>query len=188
MNASKLVVGLVGMPGSGKSLVVETAQQEGYAVVVMGDIIREETKKRGLEMNPKNIGEVMLELREKAGNSVIAEKCIPKIMQQESRKIMVDGLRSLHEAIFFKARFTKFILVAVHASPKTRFNRLFRRARSDDPDGWELFNKRDARELSVGLGNVIAMAEYIILNENNRNSTRGMVRETLRRVESKWMK
>ena len=188
MNAEKLVVGLVGMPGSGKSLVVETAHQEGYAVVVMGDIIREETQKRGLEMNPKNIGRVMLQLREKAGNSVIAEKCIPKIMQQESRRVIVDGLRSLHEASFFKAHFTKFSLVAIHASPETRFNRLFRRGRSDDPDGWELFHKRDTRELSVGLGNVIAMAEYIILNEKNRNLTRAIVRETLRRVESKWMK
>ena len=44
MNSDKLVVGLAGMPGSGKSLVVETAQQEGYAVVVMGDVIREETQ------------------------------------------------------------------------------------------------------------------------------------------------
>ena len=64
MNADKLVVGLAGMPGSGKSLVVETAQQEGYAVVVMGDVIREETQKRGLKLNPKNMGKVMLELRE----------------------------------------------------------------------------------------------------------------------------
>jgi dephospho-CoA kinase len=188
MNADKLVVGLVGMPGAGKSLVVETAQQEGYAVVVMGDVIREETQKRGVELNPKNIGKVMLGLRKTGGNSVIAKKCIPKIMQEESSKVIVDGLRSLHEADAFKAHFPKFSLVAIHASPETRFNRLYRRRRSDDPDGWELFHERDARELSVGLGNAIAMAEYLIINENNRDSTRAMVKETLRRVEEKWKK
>jgi hypothetical protein len=40
----------------------------------------------------------------------------------------------------------------------------------------------------VGLGNAIAMAEYLIINENNRDSTRAMVKETLRRVEEKWKK
>ena len=188
MNADKLIIGLVGMPGAGKSLVVETAQEDGYAVVVMGDVIREETQKRGLELNPKNIGKVMLELRKTGGNSVIAEKCIPKILRQESSKVIVDGLRSLHEADAFKAHFAKFSLMAVHASPETRFNRLYRRCRSDDPDGWEVFHERDARELSVGLGDAIVMAEYLVINENNRESTRAKVREALRRVEEKWMK
>ena len=187
MNADKLVVGLAGMPGSGKSRVVEIAQQEGYAVVVMGDVIREETRKRGLELNPKNIGKVMLELRETGGNSVIAEKCISRIEQKGSRKIIVDGLRSLDEADAFKAHFPRFILVAVHASPETRFNRLNRRRRSDDPDGWVVFRERDMRELSVGLGNAIAMAEYFIVNEGSRDDLKVEVGETLRRVEEKWM-
>jgi dephospho-CoA kinase len=188
MNADKLVLGLVGMPGSGKSLVVTTAQKEGYSVVVMGDVIREETKKRGLALNPENIGKVMLELRKSGGKSIVAEKCIPKILQAESAKVIVDGLRSLDEADFFKARFAKFSLVAVYASPETRFNRLYRRRRSDDPNGWEVFRERDDRELSVGLGNAIAMAEHLIINENSPDSTRANARETLRRVEKRWTK
>jgi dephospho-CoA kinase len=188
MVADKLVVGLAGMPGSGKSLAVETAQQEGYAVVVMGDIVREETQERGLELNPKNLGKVMLELRKTGGNSIIAQKCIPRIERKESGKVIVDGLRSLDEAEAFKAHFPKFSLVAIHASPETRFNRLYRRQRDDDPDGWEVFRERDMRELSVGLGNAIAMAEYLIVNENNKGETKAKVRETLHKVEEKWKK
>jgi len=30
---------------------------------------------------------------------------------------------------------------------------------------WEIFHERDMRELSVGLGNAVAMAEYLIVNE-----------------------
>ena len=188
MNADKIVVGLAGMPGSGKSLVVKTAQQDGYAVVVMGDVIREETKKRGLKPTPKNVGKVMLELREKGGNSIIAGKCIPKIEQQKSRKVIIDGLRSPSEVDAFKAHFSKFSLIAVHASPETRFKRLYRRRRSDDPDGWELFHEREMRELSVGLGNAIAMAEHFIINENKRAEAKTKVKETLRMIEEKWKK
>lgn len=188
MEKEKLVIGLVGMPGAGKSIVVEVAHRRGYTVVVMGDVVREETRKRGLELNPKSVGQVMLELRKKGGNGVIAERCIPKIEQAKSGRIVVDGLRSLHEAEVFKKHFPNFTLVAVHASPETRFKRLNHRGRSDDPDEWEVFRERDLRELSVGLGNAIAMAEYVIINEDLRKETSAKVEDVLRRVEEKWTK
>jgi dephospho-CoA kinase len=188
MNAEKLVVGLAGMPGSGKSLVVETAVEMGYGVVVMGDVIREETQKRGLEFNPQNVGRVMLELRSKEGASVVADRCIPKIEQQESKKVIVDGVRSLSEVDAFKKRFSSFILMAVYASPETRFNRIFRRKRSDDPDGWEVFHERDMRELGVGLGDAVAMAEYLVINENSRSVAKAAAKRFIGRIERKWMK
>ena len=188
MNVDRVVVGLAGMPGSGKSLVVDAARELGYAIVVMGDVIRGETAKRGLELTPQNVGKVMLQLREEGGNSVVAQKCIPKIEAQASSKVLVDGLRSLYEVDAFKAHFARFSLVAVHASPETRFNRLFSRRRSDDPSGWEVFHERDMRELSVGLGNVIAMAEQMIVNDNNVEKIKPKVVEALGRIEEKWVK
>jgi dephospho-CoA kinase len=188
MYADKIVVGLAGMPGSGKSLVVETARELGYAIVVMGDVIREETAKRGLKLTPQNVGKVMLQLREEDGNTVVAQKCIPKIDEQAGSKVLVDGLRSLYEVEAFKAHFAKFSLAAVLASPEIRFNRLFNRRRSDDPSGWEVFRDRDMRELSVGLGNVIAMAEQMIVNDNNVEEVKAKVAASLRRIEEKWMK
>ena len=157
MSADKIVVGLAGMPGSGKSLVVETARELGYSIVVMGDVIREETLKQGLELTPQNVGKVMLQLRADGGVTVVAKKCIPKIESQKNCNILIDGLRSLHEVEAFKTHFTKFSIAAVHASPETRFTRLSNRRRSDDSNGWTVFNERDMRELGVGLGNVIAI-------------------------------
>jgi dephospho-CoA kinase len=188
MNADKLVVGLAGMPGSGKSLVVGTARELGYAVVVMGDVIREETVKRGLELTPQNVGKVMLQLRAESGNAVVAQKCIPKIEEQAGAKVLVDGLRSLYEVDAFKEHFAKFTVVAVHASPEKRFNRLFRRRRSDDPQGWEVFYERDMRELGVGLGNVVAMAEQLIVNDNSVEEVKVAIKEALGRIEAKWSK
>jgi dephospho-CoA kinase len=188
MSADKLVVGLAGMPGSGKSLVVETAREAGYAVVVMGDVVRKETRKRGLELTPENVGRVMLELRAASGASVVAEKCIMEIERAPSAKVIVDGLRSLSEAEAFKARFPRFTLLAVHSSPETRFSRLYRRRRSDDPDGWEVFRERDLRELGVGLGDAVAMAEYLVVNEDSREDVKVKVRDVLGRIEERWVK
>jgi dephospho-CoA kinase len=188
MNADKLVIGLTGMPGSGKSLVVAAAKDLGYRVVTMGDVVREETVKQGLELNPKNVGEVMLQLRAEGGDRIIAEKCIPKIESHRAKKIVVDGLRSYTEADTFKTRLPNFVLMTVHSSPQTRFKRLSTRRRSDDPKTWEVFEERDMRELGVGIGNVIALAEYVIVNDSTKEVLVAQTEEVLKKAEKEWLK
>lgn len=178
----KIVVGVAGMPGAGKATVKEIVQKIGYSVVVMGDEIREETKRRKLKPTPENIGMVMLKLREEEGPYVVAKRCIPKIEKAKGRVVIVDGIRSPHEVEEFKRRFPNFTLLAIYASPETRFQRLFQRKRSDDPKGWETFMERDLRELNVGLGNAIATADYVIVNEGTKTQLKRKVREVLEDV------
>jgi dephospho-CoA kinase len=184
----KFIVGLVGMPGAGKSVVVSVAKENGYGVVVMGDVVREEAERQCLNPTPKILGKIMLELRRREGNTVVARRCISKIKEAKEAKIIVDGIRSLSEVEEFKRHFRNFALVAIHSCPETRFRRLYRRQRSDDPKSWELFLERDMRELSVGLANAIALAEYIIVNEERVEDVKVKAREVLRKVERKWIK
>jgi dephospho-CoA kinase len=188
MTVDKVVVGLAGMPGAGKSVVVAVAKESGYGVVVMGDVVREEAVRRGLMPSPENLGKIMLELRQKEGNSIIAKRCIQKIENTKENKVIVDGIRSPSEVEEFKKHFSKFSLIAIQSSPETRFKRVYRRQRSDDPKNWKIFNERDTRELSVGLGEVITMAEYKIVNEGEKAVIKEKVKEILKKVEEKWMK
>jgi dephospho-CoA kinase len=184
----KLIICLAGMSGSGKSIIVEVAKGRGYDIVVMGDVIREEAERRRLKPNPENLGRIMLELRRSEGNAAIAKRCILKIEKTTKSRVIVDGVRSLSEVEEFKESFPESSFIAVHASPETRFRRVYRRRRSDDPETWEIFHKRDVRELSVGLGDAIAMAEWVIVNEGEMDAVKEKVKEILRRIEEKWMK
>ncbi|MEM3627953.1 MAG: AAA family ATPase [Candidatus Bathyarchaeia archaeon] len=188
MVVDKLVVGVAGMPGAGKSVVVDVAKGMGYDVVVMGDVVREEVRRRGLECAPEHLGKVMIELRLQEGNSVIAKRCIPRIMESKREKVIVDGVRSMAEVEEFKRHFQKFTLIAIKASPETRFKRLYCRKRSDDPKNWEIFSERDERELLVGLGEAIAKADYTIDNECSLKAVKQQIAEVLRKVEEQWMK
>jgi dephospho-CoA kinase len=184
----KLVVGLAGMPGAGKSVVVNVARQRGYGVVVMGNEVREEAKRKGLKLTRENLGKIMLELRREEGEAVIARRCIPKIDRVAERKLIVDGVRSFSEVEEFRKHFPNFSLMVVRSSPETRFKRLYRRGRSDDPVSWDSFHERDVRELSVGFGDVVAAAEHVIVNEEKIEVLKRKVREVLRRVEEIWMR
>ena len=74
----KIVVGVAGMPGAGKATVKEMVEILGYPVVVMGDEVREETKRRRLKPTPGNVGMVMLKLRKEEGPAVTAKRCVPR--------------------------------------------------------------------------------------------------------------
>lgn len=178
----KIVIGITGMPGAGKATAEKVLRRRGFPIVVMGDEVREEAKRRNLEPTPENLGKVMLQIRAEEGPGVLAKRCIPKIKAADSKVVVVDGIRSPQEVAEFKKEFPNFTLIAIHASPKTRFNRLLKRARSDDPDDWETFVTRDERELSVGLGNVIATADYMIINEGKKSYLRRRLSRILRRM------
>lgn len=160
----KKVIAISGMPGAGKGVASEAGKQLGFEVLVLGDIIREETERRGIEPTPKNIGDVMLELRANEGPAVVAKRLLSKIENVHSSRVIVEGVRSIDELHELQSEFA-VITVAIHASPRTRFQRLLSRKRSDDPKNWEVFFERDCRELNVGLGQVIALADIVLINE-----------------------
>jgi hypothetical protein len=45
--------------------------------------------------------------------------------------------------------------------------RLKMRNREDDSDSFDEFKKRDERELSFGIANVIVCSDYLIINEHD---------------------
>ena len=178
----KVVIGVTGMPGAGKATASEIVREMGFSVIVMGDEVRAEAERRGLAVTPENLGKVMLQVRREEGPGVLAKRCIPKILKSKSRGVLIDGLRSLHEVEEFRRHFQNFKVIAIHASPKTRFQRLKRRCRRDDPKDWETFIERDRRELSVGIGDVIATADYMVVNEGTKSSLRRELRSLIKKI------
>ncbi|UCH37308.1 MAG: flagellar hook-basal body complex protein FliE [Candidatus Bathyarchaeota archaeon] len=170
------------MPGSGKGVVSEIAQSLGFLVVRMGDVIRDETTSRGLDPTPTNIGKIMLQLREEEGAAVVAERCVEKVGTVMTQLLLIDGIRSLDEVKVFSKKFTNFTLLAIFASLETRFARLFKRMRSDDGANHREFMERDSRELQVGIGSAMAIADYALINEGDLESFKMEVKRFLQKM------
>jgi dephospho-CoA kinase len=181
MQPKKRVIAISGMPGSGKGLAAEAAKQLGLEVLVLGDVIREETERRGLEPTPKNVGKVMLQLRADEGPASVAKRLLPKVEAIQSSVVVVEGIRSLSELTELKSRF-EVVTVAVQSSPKTRFERLLSRNRSDDPKTWDVFHERDIRELEVGLGDVIALADILVINEGTMSELQSKFKDLISKL------
>ncbi|MGZ7117253.1 MAG: AAA family ATPase [Methanobacterium sp.] len=159
------VMGVTGLPGSGKSVVARVAGNLGISVIRMGDVIRDEALKRNAD-----IGETAVKLRKEYGKYVVALRCIQFIEEISNNstgdtKFIIEGIRSPEEVEIFRKHFPDFKVITVHSSPKIRFMRLKGRQRSDAPNNMPDFINRDERELNFGIGNVIATSDFMIVNE-----------------------
>lgn len=153
------------MPGAGKSTIANGLKSKNFEIINMGDEVRDEAKKRNLAPTSKNLGKLMLELREKNGLGAIAELIHNKIKNSKSNVIVIDGIRS-NEEINVLRKIGTVKLLSVHASTDTRYNFLSDRGRSDDPKNRENFDERDNRELGVGISAPIALADESISNND----------------------
>lgn len=175
------VIGISGMPGSGKSFISDKAVEKGAIIVSMGDIIREEAEKRG-----ETTGETAVNLRKEHGEYIVSELTIQKIkklLNEGHDKIVVEGIRSHHEVEMFKENFENFMIVSAFTNPATRFERLKNRKREDDPEDYSDFAERDFRELGFGLGNVISLSDKIIVNESDLDSYIEKIEECFNEID-----
>lgn len=176
------VMGISGLPGSGKSLVSDIAIERGAMIVSMGDIIREEAKKRG-----ESTKDTAQNLRAEFGQYIVSELTIKKIkkLQEEGieNKIIVEGIRSPHEVNMFKENFDNFIILSIFANPTLRFERLKNRMREDDSTDYNEFKARDQMELDFGIGDVISLSDKIIINESDLESYTAKINKFLDETE-----
>jgi dephospho-CoA kinase len=179
----KIIICFTGMPGAGKTTAIEIVKDLGYDTVNMGQGVREETIRRDLPLTDKNVGSVMLDMRRKNGMTAIAQLTLPKILSSKKKVVGVDGVRNIEEIEVFKDAGEVKIL-AIHGSPEVRYNYLRGRRRKDSPESRKPFEKRDEREISVGILRIISLADEVI---SNNGITIEQLREKTRKVLINWV-
>lgn len=174
----KLIV-TVGMPGSGKDELVEVARTMHLSTLKMGDLVRDETRRRGLQLTNANVARIANEEREKHGGGVWAQRALPKLTET---KMLVDGCRSDSEVTVFRHHFGDLFVLGVYSPPELRYDRSMKRGRGDDGADLQEFFDRDRRELKWGIGNAFALADGMLNNEGSLDEFRAKARAALEAI------
>lgn len=162
------LVSIVGMPGAGKSAVARVFEENGFIRIRFGDITDEEIKNRGLELNEENEHYIRELLRKEHGMSAYAKLNLPRIDEAlKYSDVVIDGLYSWEEYTFLKTYYgEKLYVVAVWASPRTRYARLTSRLNRRLTLGEAI--SRDSAEIeNINKAGPIAMADFTIINESS---------------------
>ncbi|MFB6070640.1 MAG: AAA family ATPase [Halanaeroarchaeum sp.] len=177
------VIGVVGLPGSGKSEAATVAREMDVPVVTMGDVVRAETEDRGLDPATDH-GAVAEAMREEEGVEAIAKRSLPIIEDRlaDNDVVLVDGIRSDHEVAVFEDAFGEdFTLVEIAAPFDVRKARIETRGRDAGAEaGGESVADRDERERGFGMDDAMAAADVTIDNTGTLAAFHDRVRELLR--------
>jgi dephospho-CoA kinase len=168
------------MTGAGKSEVAKIFERHGFKRVRFGDITDEELKSRRLERNEGNERHIREELRKKYGMAAYAKLSLPRIDSLlKSFDVVVDGLYSWEEYTLLKECYgEKVSVLAVVASPATRYARLTRRA--ERPLTVEEAASRDRSEIeNINKGGPIAMADFTVVNEGFLEELKGEIERVI---------
>lgn len=164
MATKQTVIGIVGMPASGKTVVADyLAKKPGAMRIHLGDFIWSYLAKRGIKPSTEMGLMASLYMWAEYGDIPIADWAFNQIRKAKNKKlIIVDSFRTIEEAQLFQIRFKeRFHMIAVLTSPAIRLKREQFRKRFGEVSKLE-FRKRDREELRIGVGDLIASSSHFI--------------------------
>lgn len=173
---------IVGMCGSGKSVVCDYLENQGFTKIYFGGVTMKELKKANLAVNPENEKKMREGLREKFGMGAFAYLLLPDIEDSFQRgNVVLDGLYSWDEYIILKEKFKESLrVIAVITDKEIRYERLM--SREIRPLTKEEAEKRDIAEIeNLAKGGPIAFADYYLINNGEREELEKSLEKILRR-------
>lgn len=180
---------IVGMTGSGKTLVADEFSKNGFFYLRFGQIVIDKIKKLGLKINEENEKKIREEMRKKYGMGAMAILNLPKIEQLlKKENVVIDGLYSWTEYKILKEKYgNSMYVVAVYSPPELRYKRLKNRSSEKDPENrFRSLNEKEAkaRDFSeienLEKAGPIAIADFTILNLGTIEQLKEKTREILK--------
>ncbi len=182
------ILAVVGMSGSGKSVVVDYLTEKGYPKVYFGGMIYKEMEKRGIERTEDGESEKKFRemIRETEGKDWVVRQVIAEtkdLISAGQKRIVLDGVYSWTEYCTLKKEFPRQLtFVAVVVDKKLRYDRVAKRpGRSFDGAA---IRERDRSEIeNLEKGGPIVAADYYILNNSTVEDMTNRLDEILKEIE-----
>ena len=182
------ILAIVGMSGSGKSVIVDYLTEKGYPKVYFGGMIYKEMNRRGIERTADGESEKRFRemIRETEGKDWVVKQVIDEtknLIKAGQKRIVLDGLYSWTEYKALKREFPGQLTVLAVVVPKAL--RHFRVGkRPERPFNTKEIQERDRSEIeNLEKGGPIAMADFYVLNDDTVAKLHDDVDKILRRIE-----
>jgi dephospho-CoA kinase len=173
------IIGITGTLGAGKGTVVDYLVTKGFGHYSARDFITREILRRGLAVNRDSMTIVANDLRAMHSPSYIAEALYDEAMAA-GKNAVIESLRTEGEIAALRAK-GDFLLIAVDADPKVRYERIVARGTETDKISFEKFLADEAREMHAtdpnkqNLARCIELADHRLLNNGTKEDLYGQV-------------
>lgn len=178
------IIAIVGMCGSGKSVASDYLESIGFKKVYFGGVTMEKLKENHMEITPENEKYMREKLRKELGMAAYAKILLPRIEEYSKEfDVVLDGLYSWDEYVVLKEKLgNKLKMISIVANRNLRYSRLLNR--DIRPLTNEEAENRDIAEIeNLAKGGPIAIADYFILNNFDKETYIKNLKDILERIE-----
>lgn len=182
-----LIIGITGTLGAGKGTIVDyLVKEKGFLHFSVRAFISKEIIKRGMEVNRDSMVFVANDLRRKNSPSYITDWLFEEAMEAGKNSV-IESIRTPGEIYSLKQK-GKFILLAVDADPKIRYERIAQRKSETDHIDYETFLENERREMSSSdpnaqnLSKCFELADYKLNNNGTMEQLNLQVDDVMRRI------
>lgn len=178
------LIAVVGMAGSGKSIITDYLQTKGWTKIYFGGVIYDRMKKENIEITPDTQKEYREKIRKELGMGAVAILLKDEIKKSfQENNTVLDGLYSWDEYKILKEEFKDNLkVICICCDKKIRYERI--NIRKDRPFNHEEIIKRDLTEIeNLAKGGPIAYADYYILNNTTTTDEINRLEEILKDIE-----
>jgi dephospho-CoA kinase len=164
-----LIIGITGTLGAGKGTIVDfLIREKGFLHFSVRAFISEEIIRRSMPVNRDSMVIVANDLRKNHSPSYITDRLYEKALEAGKNSV-IESIRTPGEIYSLRQK-GKFILIAIDADPKVRYERISQRKSETDHVDYSTFLKNEQREMTSGdpntqnLSKCIELADYKLLN------------------------
>lgn len=163
-----MILGITGMPGSGKTEIAKLLEKKKFTTINMGDIVMKMAEENDIGMVNTKIREFATNMRKIHGNDFFAKETVKELKKVKSRNVAIVGVKSMYEIKIIKRQFRNLVMISIVAPKIVRFRRLKKRARVGDPKVMRDLAYRDKKEIGWGLSKIMHSADYVIMNTGTK--------------------
>ena len=167
-----MVIGITGTIGAGKGTIVDyLVSEKGFEHFSVRDFLIEEIERRGLPVNRDSMVIVANDLRATFSPSYIIDQLFERAVKS-GKNAVIESIRAVGEIDSLR-KSKEFVLFAVDADIRKRYERIRQRQSSTDNIDFDTFVENEKREMTTtdptkqNLSECIKKADYVFTNDKD---------------------
>lgn len=183
-----IIIGITGTLGAGKGTIVDyLVEKHGFEHFSVRGFLIMRIKERGLEVNRDSMVVVANDLRSKNSPSYIVDRLFEEALES-GKNCVIESIRTPGE-VFSLQNHTGFVLLAVDANPRLRYERIVLRNSETDGISYDTFKANEAREMDSddpnkqNLRRCIELADFVLSNEGTIKDLEQQVENVLNNLQ-----